>query len=285
MVSESGVEYRSATKTHEYFHQYEPKLHIAWRHPTRLTRAPSVVWCHDLVTPGAENINANDHLLCLSEFHKNYVQSMQGIPDEKIIVTRNGLSPEKFMNLSFEKKHAKVIWPNSPDRGLDHAILIMDKVREMESEAELHIFYGMDNMFKYGMGDQANALKKMIAERPWVKYHGNVDQRTLVKEFASSQVWLYPATFIETYCISAQEALAAKAYPVCREIGALQDTMRAAAQKGWADLLDVEPVEVDIWAKHVVDAIREEKWKRIELQPETISWRALAKDWVKMFGL
>lgn len=287
-ISKSGVEYIPAPELHHYFQKYKPQLHIAWRHTARFTNALSVVWSHDLQTPGAENHQNYDKILALSEFHKTFMMGTQGVPRDKILVTRNGINPSRFAPFLDEPKQpGKVVWSNSPDRGLEFAIEIMDLVHEQMPEAELHVFYGFDNMYKYGLGQKADNLKHMFCTRPWIKYHGNVDQVRLAAELCSSEVWLYPASFIETYCISAIEALAAKTWPVVRRFGALKSTMRQAEERGWGDILDVDMNDeaIPIFADKVLSALKEQKYKKIDFDSETVSWASLAHEWVEMFKL
>lgn len=288
LVSPSGVEYIPAPQLHGYFKKYKPKLHIAWRHAAKFTNAMSVIWSHDLLTPGAQNLENYDYILALSEAHKTFLMGIEGVPEHKIIVTRNGIDPDRFkLRNNVPKTYGKVIWPNSPDRGLEYAIQTMDLVRQEIPEAELHVFYGFDNMDKYGMKEKADFLREMMSTRPWVKYHGNVDQTTLSQEIMTSQVWLYTSTFYETFCISAIEALISRAWPVVRKFGALKSTMKSAEENGWADILDVDMNEktVPLFADKVIKAIREEKYKNIEFDPETVSWSSLAKEWIKLFNL
>jgi len=202
-ICKSGVEYRPAHEMYEYFTKYKPDLHIAWRHNIKLTEAKTYLWCHDLYTPGAEGHNVYEKHLCLSPFHRDYVHIQQGIPLNKIHITRNGVTKERFA-IDAKKNENKIIWPNSPDRGLDRAILIIEKARELSGkDLELHVYYGIENLEKYGRKELADRLKAMFAERPWVKYHGNVDQHTLAREMKESVIWLYNADFIETFCITA----------------------------------------------------------------------------------
>jgi len=88
-----GVDYMPVSHLHGYLTAFKPYLHIAWRHPVKLTDAYTILWCHDLVTQGAENHANYDVLAALTPFHKRYIQARQGIPDSKIWVTRNGLNP------------------------------------------------------------------------------------------------------------------------------------------------------------------------------------------------
>lgn len=279
----NGVQYIPVKNLIEYFNKWKPKLHIAWRHPARLTDAPTVMWCHDLAVPGAES-QEFDKIIALSKFHSNYLQVTQGIKEDKIIISRNGLDPQRFKNLDLTKTVGKVIWPNSPDRGLEFALLIMDQVKKHIPSAELNCFYGLDNLYKYGLKDKADMLKSMIKDRPWVNYIGNVDQKRLANEFASSEVWLYPANFIETFCISAIEAMATKTYPVVKNLGALQDTLGAYKTCDILNL-DYSNKEIDIWAEKVISAIENKKYNTIDFDVEKHSWQSVAKEWISMFQL
>lgn len=287
-TSESGVEYWPVKDINNYFREFRPYRHIAWRHNIRITDAKTYLWCHDLVTPTVESVNNFDKLLCLSDFHKNYAQAMQGVSPDKIIVTRNGINPERFKQDGQVRNPNKIIWPNSPDRGLERAIKIVEKARETNSELELYCFYGFDNLEKYGLGDLAKRLKELISTRPWVKYIGNVEQNRLVREFQESSVWLYPASFIETFCISALESVCAGAYPLVRYFGALQNTLKPLSEKGMATILDLDcetDAQVDIWAKELCNIIETKAWEKIQVEPDLYSWSSVADEWIKLMEL
>lgn len=283
-VDECGVEYRPVKDLLNYTSKKIPYRHIAWRHNNKLTKAPTYLWCHDLVTQGCELDQNFDKMICLSEFHKNYVSSMQGISKDKIVLTKNGIRPERFNSLhTVEKNPVKVMFPSSPDRGLQWAMLIMDRVREVIPNAELHVFYGVERLDQYGMKDLRVMLEAMFAERPWVKYHGGVEQKVLAEHFMQSAVWLYPATFIESQCISALEAMASHCYPVVRDLGALPWTLKPAIDREMADCLDVDPTTEEgreIWSKHVVDAIIHTKWKNMDFSPDQFSWESVTKEFI-----
>lgn len=283
LTCESGVEYKSVKTLNEYFSKYKPKTHIAWRHNTRLTPAKTYLWCHDLVTQGVEVHRNFDKILCLSNFHKNYVMAMQGVPEEQIQLTRNGIVPERFLDKP-KKIENKIIFPSSPDRGLDRAIKIVEMARQELPDLELHVFYGFENLRKYGMSDLADKLEAMIKERPWVKYYGFTEQKELSRHMMESAVWLYPANFIESFCITAIESLASGCYPIAREIGALQDTLKEAAQNNMATLLDLNcetDEEYKTWTKELVDTIREKRWERVSVDPNKYSWESVAKEWLE----
>lgn len=285
-----GVEYISTDHGNEYFAKNKPWLHIAWRHNIKLTNAPTFLWCHDLLTPGAEKVDNYNKILCLTPFHKDYVMSMQGISEDKIYVTKNGIRPDLFAKGPLPKDPNKFIFPSSPDRGLDRAMLVLDRVREKFPEIKLHVFYGIEHLDKYGLGALREKLKNMMDARPWVVYHGKTEQSVLMEHYRDAAIWLHPCDWIETSCISAMEVTASGVYPVTRRLGGLKDTLSQCEKDGMATLLDcdcVSPQEFDRYAKATIEALETKAWERVRINTEDHSWEKVAQSWLselpKMF--
>jgi glycosyltransferase involved in cell wall biosynthesis len=291
LVAESGVEYISNKKLSEYLSKNKPRIHVSWRHNIKLTDAETYLWCHDLFTPGCESVQNFDKMLCLTPFHKDYVQGLQGISDDKIIVTRNGIDPSKFIFEPKAKNPNKVVWLSSPDRGLDRCMLVMDKVQEKFPDIELHVYYGIEHLHKYGpqMAALATKLKGMMDERSYVKYHGNTEQKKMYRDVSDAVIWNHCNDFIETYCITALETLANGIYPIVRRLGALQDTLKEANENGSAQLLDYgwqDENAVDIQANAVMKALETKAWERMKpFDLNANSWSAVADSWVEMMNL
>lgn len=291
IVSESGVEYISNKKLAEYFSKFKPRTHIAWRHNIKLTDACTYLWCHDLFTPGCESAQNFDEMLCLTPFHKNYVEGLQGIPDSKIIVTRNGIVPEKFQFDKKTKNPNKMVWMSSPDRGLDRCMLTMDEVVKEFPMAELHVYYGIEHLHRYGpqMAALADRLRAMMDARPYVKYHGNTEQAKMYRDVSDAVIWNHPNNFIETSCITANECLANGIYPVVRRLGALGDTLKEAEANGSAVLLDYEwdaINAIDIQANAVINALRNRAWETMKpFDLNKHSWNAVSDEWIDFMKL
>lgn len=289
-IDKDGVEYHPVKDLLAYFSKYKPRLHIAWRHNNKLTDAPTYSWVHDLMLPGAEQGLHSDAALCLTEFHRDYLMSMQGIPREKLVMTRNGIDVSRFDG-PIVKDPNKVIWPSSPDRGLERAIAIVEEARKTLPDLRLEIFYGWENLEKYGLGDLAKKLKAMVAERPWCIYRGGVDQKSMAKEWMSAAAWVYPANFIESFGLVAPECQLSGTYGIVRNIGALKNTFKKAHDEGRGILLDSEGLsekEVKEWAAHLVDAIQNKKWEKCvltEKEKRYFEWSRVADEWIEMFGL
>ena len=280
-----GVEYLPAAQLTEYMAKHKPYLHVAWRHNFKITDAPTFVWCHDLATPGAENVANYDRILTLTPFHKRYLMATQGVPEEKIYVTRNGVKPERFKPSGVAKDPWKFVFSSSPDRGLDRAMRVLDKVRVKYPQIKLHIYYGWEHLEKYGLKDLKEKLQTMAYERrDWVIYHGATQQDELMREFQSAAYCVQPSDWIETSMISARERLYCGVYQIIRAVGGVVDTLAEAHEKGMATLVESECItelEYQKFADATIQAIESEAYKRIDTSPESWSWESVARDWLE----
>lgn len=288
LVAESGVEYISAQHVKQYFARFEPAIHIAWRHNERLTKAPSYLWCHDLMIPAVERGLNQDKVLSLSPFHRDFLSGAQGVDKSRILLTRNGIAPEKWDGIpQGEKNPLKFVYASSPDRGLDRVMAILDIVRE-KYPVELHVYYGLENLYKFGQADLANRLKQMMSDRPWVHYHGFTEQKQMYVQCADAAVWLHCNDFIETFCITALEMLVNGVYPITRRWGAIQDTLKVAEERGMARLLDIDSVTPDehkVWAAEAIKAIETKAWENVKVDPAMFAWSEVAREWISQFKL
>lgn len=286
-IMESGVEYIPTSKIREYLFKYKPHTHIAWRHTARLTPAKTYVWSHDLLTQGGEDPSKYDKYIVLSGFHREFTKDLMRIPDDKMVQLSNGIDPSHFID-KLEKIPNKIIFSSSPDRGLERCIEIVKRVKDEFPDAELHVFYGFENMKNGGLREEAERLEKMIKDHDFVKYHGFVTKLELAKHFKESVVWLYPADFIETFCISAIEALASQTYPLVRNIGSLPYTMKEAIEKGMCTVLDSNASsdsEYDVWARELKVILKQKLWEKIDISPYNYSWEKAAEGFIQEMGL
>jgi glycosyltransferase involved in cell wall biosynthesis len=206
------------------------------------------------------------------------------------MVTRNGIDSSKFKDDPYnslvcpkEKNPLKIVFPNSPDRGLDKVIRVLDYVRE-KHPVELHVFYGFDNMRKMNLNAQAEYYENMAKERPWVRLRGNVPHGTLLKEYKDASLWVYPTDFLETSCITALECVAKGVYPIVRNWGALPYTLASAVEDGMCQIIDREcKTESDhkFWADQVIKAIDEKPWTKIKVDLKLLDWESVAKEWLE----
>jgi glycosyltransferase involved in cell wall biosynthesis len=205
------------------------------------------------------------------------------VPADKIFLSRNGIDPEKFKFEKKEKNPNKVVFMSSPDRGLDRAMLICDKLLKKNSKLELHVYYGLDNLYKYGLADMAEKLKAMMAERPYVHYHGFVEQSKMYYEVSDAVCLIHACTFIETFMITALEMLALGIFTVARSLGAITNTLADANLKGQCILL--ESLDLDLYEQSVQTVLDNNLWEKVNCDLNKYSWESVAQEWIKEMQL
>lgn len=172
-----------------------------------------------------------------SKFHRG---TAKACPEEKCIYTRNGIDHERFKE-TVVRNPRKIIWTSSADRGLQGALAGWELIQREFPDAEFHVFYGFTDMYREvaalkeyeHMGDfgcDRHMLDYMeetlsLMEILKVHFHGRVGRKELTRHLLESNVWLYPTRFPEISCISAMEAQAAGAFPVCSNYAALAETV------------------------------------------------------------
>ena len=194
-----------------------------------------IVWIHDVFLSRDKSFDCAlsevDHYFCLSHWHKQLVHTHHAIPQEKILVTANGVDPSRY-SMGRVRTPFQAFYSSSPDRGLDTLLDCCDVIHKMVPEFTLVIAYGFNNWEKAVVlrGDKQEMeymerIKKSL-NRPYVRYIGRVDQQTLAKVQMESRVWLYPTRFHETFCITAVEAGFARCPILSSSLAGLTSTVK-----------------------------------------------------------
>ena len=167
------------------------------------------LWVHDILPHMSKNAPVfQTHktkfkgFIVLSEWHKNYVQTHLGVPDDMMILSRNAIYENRFSDYDLSKKIPyRFIYISDAYRGLNHLIDMIPIIKEKYPLTTLAIYTRIEHI-------EENTLKK-IKELDYVSLNSRISQSEIKDELLKSDVWLYPTTFPETYCISALEAMAA----------------------------------------------------------------------------
>jgi glycosyltransferase involved in cell wall biosynthesis len=281
-----GVEYLPTSQLAHYMAENKPYLHIAWRHNIKVTDAPTFVWSHDLMTPGAEDHHNYQAIMALTPFHMRFLMATQGVPENKIYVTRNGIKPSRFLGGQWAKNPDKFVFGSSPDRGLDRAMLVLDEVRKVHPEIKLHVFYGIEHLDNYGRKDLREHLKSMMdARKEWVVYHGAVEQNELMRHYKEASYHVQPSDWIETSCIQAKELACCGIHPIFRAVGGVVDTLSEFTERGEATVVDSDCITPDDFKKYVsaVLSVMESSKKPCLTtdQIDSMSWDAVALEWLR----
>jgi glycosyltransferase involved in cell wall biosynthesis len=242
------------------------------------------LWVHDILPHISSNSPVfQTHLykfkgfITLSNWHKNYVKQHVGVPDNMMILSRNAIYSERFMDYDLSKKIPyRFIYSSDAYRGLNHLIDMMPAIKERYPETTLVIYTRKEHV-------DENLMTK-IEKMDYISLNSRVSQDVIKDELLKSDIWLYPTNFPETYCISALEAMAAGCLVAGVKYAGLSDTI------GNRGILCEHPIEDNKekllqklfyvmdrpeLKKHYVDKARE--WAMQQ------TYYNLAIEWLKIF--
>lgn len=180
-----------------------------------------------------ERLEKVSKYICLCPEHVNYTMQKYPQLEGRILLSSNGIRTElieEVENLAIPRNLNKIIYPSSPDRGLEFLLQNWFRVLERVPSAELHIFYGFNNVEELGRKfggwyvEYPERLKALMNQKG-VNFRGRINQKELIKEWFSANIWWYPTDWPETSCITSMEAQACGALPVVTNLWALRDNI------------------------------------------------------------
>ena len=216
-----------------------------------------------------------DKIIVLSDWHKSFFQTYYEIPDNKIEIIGNGITTSLFGITDVSKKiQNRFIWTSCLNRGIERTIEILKIVQKVYPELELHVFRDTEG--------KDELVKNYEIDAPFVKFHGRVDNLQIIEEFKQSDIWFYPTTFSETYCISALEAQMSKCVTIATNVASLSTTV---GNRGILIPYDFDNEKI---AEIVIDILQNEELKS-KLRGKGYDfavkqdWKDVSKKWLKLF--
>ena len=192
---------------------------------------------HDL-TPSGCVIPMDPKLkkvFCLSEWHVEYMSAQ--FPQLKHLLTPfyYGIDVDKFggnhSKISLGQSF-KFIYSSFPNRGLLQLLKMWRRIYSAEPRASLHIYSDVNGKWVNSVAkeemDQIRKLLEMYNEKPNkmnIYYYGWVSKKELADAWISSDIWFYPCTFAETFCLTALEAALTKTFAITSNLAALNNTV------------------------------------------------------------
>jgi len=149
---------------------------------------------------------------CLSEWHKEFFSDHHSVPEDKIMLTSNGVNTKLYEDVgSYEKKN-QIFYSSSPDRGLEQLLEMFPLIKKEVPDLVLKVAYGFHNWESAAKQrnnpEEVKLIEKIkgLMEQDGVEYLGRVDKEELSVVQKESKAWLYPTWFSETFCITGVEA-------------------------------------------------------------------------------
>jgi hypothetical protein len=220
----NGVEYIDYKYFSEFALKYEIDILIISRYTSNLIYYDNIksvyLWVHD-VLPITDEANCFQihkekfkNIIAISNWQKTNIVNKLNIPEEKIIVSRNAIYQNRFINkYNIEKIPYRFIYTSDPSRGLTNLINLIPQIKERYPQTTLQIFVKKENIEYETIGK--------IEQLDYVFINGRVSQEELANEFLKSDIFFYPTDFKETYCITALEAMCSKCLVVTVKLAAL----------------------------------------------------------------
>jgi glycosyltransferase involved in cell wall biosynthesis len=191
----------------------------------------------------------------------------------------------------------RFVYSSSPDRGLDNVMGLWPEIKKRWPDAELDVFYGWNMVDAITSRDLSHPLERFrrIIMGAWeqlgqdeggIHMRGRVPQAKLAEELMQKTAWLYPTTFLETFCITAVEMQLAGVVPVASKLAALNETVGSVEdliegwpgnvtyQKQWLNMLEITMED------HDHRAIARE---RNRLHAEQFTWDSAYEKWNDLF--
>jgi glycosyltransferase involved in cell wall biosynthesis len=184
--------------------------------------------CHDL-TPNCNIISLDPKVkgvFCMSEWHKQYFLNIYPSLENITHVFYNGVDTSPFYSNVVQKVPFRFIYTSFPNRGLLNLLKMWPLILAKEPKATLHIYCDLN-------GDWVNnrypeimiKIHEILSKLKNITVNGWVDKKTLNNAWKIADIWFYPCTFMETFCITALECAISKTLAITNDLGALQNTV------------------------------------------------------------
>jgi hypothetical protein len=187
---------------------------------------------HDL-SPSGIVIPMNNKLkniFCLTEWHASYFSKI--FPQLKSITVPFYHGQSFDTNLKQEKIPFKFIYSSFPNRGLLHLLEIWPEIYTKEPKSTLHIYCNLDQEWVNKVEpEKIIKIKVLLNLYNTRKYnlgiysHGWVNKNVLQESWKTSDFWVYPCTFEETFCLTALECAISKTLAITNNLAGLENTV------------------------------------------------------------
>jgi predicted O-methyltransferase YrrM/glycosyltransferase involved in cell wall biosynthesis len=176
-----------------------------------------------------------ESVFCLTEWHRrHFLETFPQFAD-RTHVHGYGIDMARFEGkMVSAKPHAalaiapRFIYSSFPNRGLLPLLQMWPKIQAVFPAAELHIYADLSGAWVNRVaGEQIQEIRRLLAAAaPQRIYeHGWVNKEALAAAWKAADVWFYPCTFKETFCLTAVEAAASRTLVVSNALAALENTV------------------------------------------------------------
>jgi hypothetical protein len=171
------------------------------------------------------------NIFCLTNWHVEYFTNIFPIFKDITVAFNYGIN-NLFKVKNKQPVKNKFIYSSYPNRGLLQLLQMWPQIYEREPTATLHIYSDINNKWSNDVEpDKMQAIKNLLNKYKTMKnklgiyYYGWVNKTELANAWSTADIWFYPCTFMETFCLTALEAASSKTLCITNDLAALQDTV------------------------------------------------------------
>jgi glycosyltransferase involved in cell wall biosynthesis len=157
-----------------------------------------------------------DKIVFVSEFQKQNTLKHFDLCDTKTIVIPNGIPELGIKHETLKRIPHRLLFNADPSRGLSFALDCFKMIQERIPEASLVLFRKQE--FTEDIINKISNLNNITC-------FGKVAPEKMAEELCKTDIWFYPTSVPETFCICALEAQKYGALCACTNIGGMADTV------------------------------------------------------------
>lgn len=297
---------KEVSETWHHYWEFNPNdefdVVVAWRMPwffdNQIKARKKYLWLHDVMPQSEfnpERLANLDKVIVLSQYHRDLFPN---IPDDKIFLSANGITPEDFDIVRPARNPKRLIYMSSHVRGLQLIYDMWADIKKTVPDAILDIYYGWesyvnvnkDNPERMAWKDEMERQEKLLVG---VTDHGKISQSRIVREIFKSGIWVYPCPFPEISCITAMKAQAGGAVPVSSDFAALKETVKWGVKIPMQQMAEDTPVgkwnktDIERFKQALIEmlqkpALQEKIRSEMMDKARTVfSWDGVAKQWTE----
>lgn len=237
-----------------------------------------VLWLHDVAgiryySALPEFNRVFDRYFFIGQWQKDGYIKAYKIPDHKTYVTRNGVDPTLFDRF-VKRERNKLIYINTPFRGLDVLLDVFPAIRKQRPESELFLFTGM-SLYGEEFAEQDREMAPLYDRArglPGVHLQEPVTKARLARELQSARLAVYPSHFGECCSIASLEAQAAGTPMITSALAGLKETIIGGRTGVLIGMDDINLLSHSLTYKQQFIA------ETITLLDDDVRWQALSRE-------
>jgi len=192
----------------------------------------NILWCHHYIDQPSIQMLKNkvfvdklDAIIFVSDWQYSQFLINYNLPKEKCFVIKNAIETTPIIKKKKNKK-IRLLYSTTPWRGLNVLINSIDYLNNLRDDFVLDVYsstmiYG--DKFHEDNKKNFEELFNKVKNTKNVNYYEYVENEKILNILEDIDIYTYPSTFIETFCISALEALSKGCLVFMTDNGALKE--------------------------------------------------------------